>query len=300
MKDPYSVLGVKRDASADDLKKAYRKLAKKLHPDLNPGDKAIELQFKEISAAYDLLSDANKRARFDRGEIDAGGAERGFARGGAGGAGRRRAGGFGFGFGGGGDGVDAEDIFDDLFGGARRNRRPGAGPRTRGADVSYALEIEFREAALGVKRRVSLSDGRVLDVAIPAGMQAGQSLRLKGQGLGGFGGGAKGDVLIEVTVKPDPLFTRDGNDIRVEIPVTLPEAVLGAKVIVPTLEGPVNLSVPKGSNTGTVLRLKGRGIAGADQYVTLRVMLPDNPDAELTAFMERWSKTHGYEVREKP
>jgi len=302
MKDPYKTLGVPRDASPEEIKKAYRKLAKKLHPDLNPGNKKIEQEFKEVSAAYDLLSDPEKRARYDRGEIDASGAEqpgRGFYRSYAeGGQGAKyRSAGMG-------DSFFGEDIFADLFGFGDRNRaRGGARMNIRGADVSYAVTVDFVEAALGTKKRLTLTDGKTLDVTIPPGTEDGQTLRLKGQGLPGMGG-PPGDAFIEVKVKPHPHFTREGNDIHLELPVTLPEAVLGASVTVPTLDGKVSLKVPPGSNTGTVLRLRGKGIPRAggsrgDQYVKLKVVLPERPDSELSDFIERWSKRHPYDVRTK-
>ncbi|GIK96837.1 MAG: molecular chaperone DnaJ [Alphaproteobacteria bacterium] len=300
MKDPYQTLGVARGASAEDIKKAYRKLAKKLHPDLNPGNKKIEQEFKEVSAAYDLLSDAEKRARFDRGEIDASGAERpgrGFYRSYAEsgqGAKYRSA-----------DSSFAEDIFSDLFGGGfgdRARSRGGTRMNIRGADVSYATTASFVEAALGAKKRLMLTDGKTLDITIPPGTEDGQTLRLKGQGLPGMGG-PPGDAFIEVKVEPHPFFTREGNDIHLELPVTLPEAVLGASVTVPTIDGKVSLKIPPGSNTGRTLRLRGKGVpkggARGDQYVKLKVVLPDTPDAELTEFAERWGKRNPYDVRGK-
>lgn len=291
MRDPYTILGVNKNASQDDIKKAYRRLAKKLHPDVNPGNnKKVEQQFKDVSAAYDLLGDSAKRQRFDRGEIDASGAERpehAFWRAQAG-AGR----------GGQEAGVDPGDLFAELFG--RRRRR---GFAARGEDATYTLEVEFLEAATGGTRRLQLPDGRVLDVAIPAGSTDRQMLRLKGQGGPGFGDGPAGDAFIEIHIKPHAFFSRKDNDIHVEVPVTLPEAALGAKITVPTVDGAVSLTVPPGSNTGTVLRLKGKGIVErgggqrGDQYVKLKVVLPERPDRELVDILERWSKTHDYDVR---
>jgi DnaJ-class molecular chaperone len=292
MRDPYEVLGVQRTATADEIKKAYRQLAKKLHPDLHPGNAKAATQFKDVSAAYDLLSDADKRARFDRGEIDASGAEvrrRPFHRSYAespGGA--KYTGGGGF---------DPDDLFSDLF---RASRRRGF--KARGADVAYEMQVDFLDAALGAKRRLSLPDGRTLDVAIPPGSEDGQQLRLKGQGTAGLGGGPAGDAYIQLHVAPHPYFKRDGHDISVELPVTLVEAVRGAKVQVPTIDGPVTVTIPKGSNTGTILRLKGKGIADrqgtrGDQYVTLKVMLPEKPDEDLERFVESWSRS--YDVRSK-
>ena len=304
MKDPYQTLGVARGASAEDIKKAYRKLAKKLHPDLNPGNKSIEQEFKEVTAAYDLLSDADKRAKFDRGEIDASGAERpgrGFYRSYAGG-------GQGAKYRGGGDSF-ADDIFSDLFSGGFGSRGGAAGGRggarmnIRGADVSYATTASFGEAALGAKKGITLTDAKTSDVTIPPGTEDGQTLRLKGQGLPGLGG-PPGDAFIEIKVAPHPHFTRDGGDIHLELPVSLPEAVLGATVTVPTIDGKVSLKVPAGANTGTVLRLRGKGVARkggerGDQYVKLKLLLPEKPDSELSEFVERWAKNHAYDPRTK-
>jgi DnaJ-class molecular chaperone len=298
MRDPYEVLGVPRSASAEDIKKSYHKLAKKLHPDLNPGNKKAEQSFKEVSAAYDLLSDPAKKVRFDRGEIDPSGAERQqqpyyktYAESDEGARYRRF------------DGDEspfADDLFADMFRGANRQ-----GFRARGADVSYTLEVDFLEAANGLTRRVTLADGKTLDVTIPPGTEDGQTLRLKGQGQPGIGGAGPGDAFIEIHIKAHPLFTRIGNDVHVELPVTLPEAVLGGSVNLPTVDGKVALKIPAGSNTGTVLRLKGKGILNqatrqrGDQLVKLRVVLPDQVDPELKEFIERWSKTHGYDPRSK-
>ncbi|MCC6466949.1 MAG: J domain-containing protein [Alphaproteobacteria bacterium] len=312
MRDPYDVLGVKREASADEIKKAYRKLAKSLHPDLNPGKPEIEKRFKEVSAAYDLLGDAEKRAKFDRGEIDAGGnpradaafrdawARRGGPGGGPGGGGP----GGGAWDGTAGAGFDPSDIFDELFG---RRRRPGAGGagsfKSRGADVTYALTIDFLEAARGGTRRIKLADGRTLDVNIPPGTESGNTLRLKQQGSPGLGGGPAGNAFIEITVAPHHLFRREGADIHIEAPVALQEALLGGSIEVPTIDGRVSVKLPKGANTGTKLRLKGRGVAQGkkgergDQYVTLKVVLPDPPDAELTRFVEGWAKGRRDKVR---
>ena len=300
MADPYATLEVERTASAAEIKKSYRRLAKKLHPDLNPGNKKVEQQFKEITAAYDLLSDPKKRARFDRGEIDAMGTERpnrGFYRPHAEGGQGAKYQQFDFG-----EGAGADDIFADLFGGRRGGR---GNPRLRGADVSYVATVDFVEAALGARKRLTLADGKTLDVNIPAGTADGQTLRLKGQGQPGLGGGAAGDALIEITVQPHPFFTRQGNDVHVEVPVTLPEAVLGGPVTVPTIHGRVSLTVPKNANSGTVLRLRGKGVPAAaggvngDQIVRLKVVLPDGGDAELTAFLEGWAALHPYDVRAK-
>ena len=303
MKDPYTTLSVARNASAEDLKKAYRRLAKKFHPDLNPGNKTTEQQFKEVTAAYELLSDPEKRARYDRGEIDETGAEkapRGFSYsygpGGARGQGAP-------------EGFSVEDILAEIFGGAGggfggRGFRGGS-VRQRGADTQHRLRVPFLEAALGAKQRITLPDGHSIDLAIPAGIESGQTLRLKGQGEPGRNGGPAGDAYIEIEVDQHPLYQRKGRDIHIEVPVTLPEAVLGAKITVPTIHGPVSLKVPRGANTGSLLRLKGKGLAPnsgnavGDQYVKLRVVLPDSPDPELTQFLERWTERHPYDVRGK-
>jgi DnaJ-class molecular chaperone len=312
MADPYKTLGVSQGASADEIKKAYRKLAKKLHPDVNPGNKKVETQFKEATAAYDLLSDAEKRRKFDAGEIDENGNPRGW-----GGSAGRGWGGAGAGAGArrgpraadvGVDDSFAEDLFRDFFnfgrGGAGGGQR--AGMKMRGADVTYKAEVAFLEAARGAKKRLTLSDGKTLDITIPPGTVDGQSLRLKGQGLPGQGGAPSGDAYVEVAVKPHAFFERDGNDILLECPISLGEAVLGGQITVPTIDGNVSLKVPKGSNTGTQLRLKGKGVVDAkgqrgDQYVRFVVVLPRQMDADLEQAVERWAKSGGadQDVREK-
>lgn len=298
MRSPYDILGVKPGASDDEIRKAFRKLAKKLHPDVNPGDSRAENRFKEINAAYDLLSDPVKRAKFDRGELDAEGRETfshayanthgsggGFGGGFSGGPGNVH-----FSFGGGG----AEDIFEHLFSQQFGGARP-RGP-ARGDDVRVKLAVDFIDAAVGAVRRVSVQ-GRSLDLTIPAGLNDGQVMRLKGQGQPGPGNGPAGDLLVEVSVTPHRLFTRKGDDIHLDVPVTLGEAVLGGKVPVPTLTGKVMLNVPAGANNGTVLRLKGKGIKGGDLYVTLRVALPERMDDDLAGFVRRWSADHPYDPR---
>jgi DnaJ-class molecular chaperone len=299
--DPYTILGVKRDASAKEIKRAYHKLAKQHHPDLNPGKKAAEARFKAVSVAYDLLSDPEKRGRYDRGEIDASGAERpdrAFYRQHAdsaqGGKYHADSGVF--------EEADLGGIFADLFRRGHGEAGERANFRMRGPDRSFTLAIDFLEAARGAKRRISLEPGHSIDVTIPPGFKDGQILRLAGQGGPGIGGGAAGDALIEVRVAPHPHFRREGDDIRVEIPVTLGEAVLGAKITVPTIGGPVALSVPKGSDTGTVLRLRGRGIASpghpaGDQYATLKIVLGGKPDDELEAFVRDWAPRHPHDPR---
>jgi DnaJ-class molecular chaperone len=311
MADPYKTLGVARAASADEIKKAYRKLAKKLHPDVNPGNKKVEQQFKEATAAYDLLSDAEKRRKFDTGEIDENGNPKGF-----GGWGNRGYGGAGAGSGGrrGGPraadvGLDdefAEDLFRDFFNFGRGGQAGGrSGIKMRGADVTYKAEVPFLEAARGAKKRLTLSDGKTLDINIPAGTTDGQSLRLKGQGLPGQGGAPNGDAYVEIEVKPHPYFERQGNDILLECPISLNEAVLGGQITVPTIDGLVAMKVPKGSNTGTQLRLKGKGIADpktgqrGDQYVRFVVVLPKQMDTDLEQAVERSAKAGDEDVRAK-
>jgi DnaJ-class molecular chaperone len=293
MRDPYEVLGVGRDADGDAIKRAYRRLAKQLHPDLNPGgDSKIETRFKEVSVAYDLLSDAQKRGRFDRGEIDAAGMERAHRGYRAYSERAKAASGFA--------GFDAEDILE-MF--TRNQKKQQA--KKRGADLSYSISIDFVAAALGTKRRLGLPDGRTLDIAIPAGTEEGTVLRLKGQGQPGPQGGPAGDALVEIQLEPHPFFERKGQDIHLEVPVTLQEAALGATITVPTIEGKVAVKVPPGANSGTVLRLKGRGIpakddgATGDQYATLIVVLPPRIDTDLAHFLEKWGPSHNYAVRGK-
>jgi len=293
MKDPYEILGVKRDATADEIRAAYRKLAKQHHPDLNPGKRESEDQFKAVNAAHDLLSDPQKRARFDRGEIDASGAERPperpFYRDFGDDAGRtkyRTEAAF-----------DPEDI-EELFGRAFRRDR-GEGFKARGPDAYYGLTVGFLDAANGAVRRITLPDGRTLDVNIPAGVNDHQILRLKGQGMPGIGGAPSGDALVEITVAPHPLFRRVGNDVVLEMPVSLKEAVLGAKIEVPTIKGPVSLKVPPNSGLGTRLRLKGRGIAGGHEYVEIKVVLPHEPEPELEEFLKSWTPRHPFDPRAK-
>ncbi|MCO5093565.1 J domain-containing protein [Bosea sp. (in: a-proteobacteria)] len=296
MKNPYEVLGVAATASAAEIQSAYRKLAKKLHPDLNPGDKAAEEKFKEVAAANDLLGDAEKRRRFDAGEIDASGSERPqhpYYRDFAGSQqGDRYADAAGFS-----DFMDQDDAFAELL---RRSRQARA--NRRGPDLNYHLTVDLVDSIAGATKRLVLPDGGTIEVRIPPGLVDGQTLRLKGKGAPGAGTGGPGDALIEVEVRPDPRFTRDGDDITLELPISLTEAVLGAEVRVPTPTGDVTLTVPKGSNTGTKLRLRGRGVprrAGGhgDQFVRLKVVLPKAPDPELESFVSGW-KDKGYDPRE--
>lgn len=290
--DPYKELGVSRGASADEIKKAFRKLAKELHPDKNPGNTVADERFKRITAAFDLLGDKDKRAKFDRGEIDADGREqfRGF--GGAGGGARGGPGGNPFGQGGGARGgfenIDLDEIFGGMFGGGAR---PGGGARggfsARGADVKAMLEISLEDSISGATRRIQFSDGRTLDVAIPKGAADGQVIRLRGQGAPGAAGRSEaGDALIELKIAPHPVFTRDGADLTMDLPAPLPDAVLGGKIPVRTPEGMVSMTIPKGSNSGKVLRLKGRGAFAngkrGDLLAKLMIQLPEDEDGALT------------------
>lgn len=287
--DPYTTLGVKKHATQEEIQKAYRRLAKKLHPDLNPGDKIAEDKFKEVSAAYDLLGDSEKRARFDRGEIDASGTERprqqyyrDFADQNGWSAYTNISGFSDFG-----DFAGSEDILSEIFG------RAGRAGRRRGQDVRYHLELSFLDAVNGGKQSIALPDGATLDVNIPPGTRDGQILRLRGKGRPAPGEGSAGDALVEISVLPHPYFTRKGDDIHLDLPISLKEAVLGARVRVPTPGGVVAVAVPKWSNTGRVLRLKGRGAPLADggkgdEYVKLMLMLPEKPDTKLEAFVARW------------
>ncbi|WP_353476231.1 DnaJ C-terminal domain-containing protein (plasmid) [Salipiger sp. H15] len=302
--NPYDVLGVAKTASADEIKKAYRRIAKESHPDLHPGDAAAEARFKAAGAAFELLKDPEKRARFDAGEIDASGQERpqerrfyrDFAEA-ADNPYRRGPRYEGFG--------DEADIFAEFL--RRQSGGPGEGYggysfRARGADAQYALEVPFLDAANGGAMRITLPGGGNLEVKIPKGVADGTTLRLRGKGGPGHGGGAPGDAYVTLSVKPHAVFTRDGDDVVMVLPVTLYEAVLGAKVEVPTIAGPVMVTVPKGASSGQVLRLRGRGVAAAgrpagDQRVELQVVMPKTVDAELAAFMEEWRKRHGYDPR---
>lgn len=304
MSDPYTILGVSKSASADEIKSAYRKLAKKLHPDVNPGRKDIEHKFKEVTAAYDLLSDKEKRARFDRGEIDGQGQERGFAGGGHQQWRRGKPGEDPFAHFGGMEGM--EDIFAQFMGGGRGGRRgAGAAQQPRGGDVTYSLAVPFVEASLGGKRRVTLTSGKTIDISIPPATEDGHKLRLRGQGQEGIGGA--GDAIIEIRVEPHPHFTRKDNDIVLEAPVSLPEAVLGATITVPTLGGSVAVKVPKGANTGTTLRLKGKGIPSptakggeaGDMFVKLKIVLPEPVPGDLGDLVEKWAKKNAYDPRKK-
>jgi DnaJ-class molecular chaperone len=301
--DPYKILGVSKTATQDEIKKAYRKLAKALHPDLHPGDTGKEAEFQAVSAAYDLLGDPEKRKRFHAGEIDASGherPERRFYRQYAGqDAGSRYDPGMGPQ-----DYADASEFFSDLFG--RRYRSGGGDFRqafhARGNDTRYNLEVDFMDAARGARKRVTMPDGNAIEISIPPGVNDGQTLRLRGKGGPGLGEGPAGDALITIGVKPHPVFKRDGDDIDMELPITLDEAVLGAKVDVPTISGAVSLSIPKGASSGRRLRLKGKGISrtkgpAGDQYVRLKIVLPDKIGVELEELAERWRNQSHFDPR---
>jgi DnaJ-class molecular chaperone len=297
-KDPYETLGVARTAKPEEIRKAYRKLAKTLHPDLNPGDRSAEARFKEVAAAYDLLSDPEKRRRFDAGEIDAEGQERPrgpfFRDHAAADAGQFRSR----------RGPRAarsglEDLFEDLFGEGQAGGERMAFP---GSDLSLRLTVPFLDAVNGATARVALPGGDVIDLKIPPGATDGQVLRLRGKGLPGINGGPPGDALVELAVTPHPLFRREGDTIRYELPVSLTEAVLGARVEAPTPAGKVMLTIPPGSNTGSVLRLRGRGVARPDGtrgdcIVTLKVVLPPKPDTALEQFLRGWEAGRRHDPR---
>ncbi len=304
MADLYSQLGVKRDSSEAEIKKAYRKLAKELHPDKNKDNPKASERFSTVTRAYDILTDKAKRAQYDRGEIDEEGNPR--APFGFGGGGGPRPGGFGQGPGGpggaqfgSGEEVDLSDIFEGLFGGGQQRRggfggfggRPRAAPQ-KGADVAYRLPVGFEDAAALKPQRVTLSGGKTVDIKLPKGVEEGTKIRLAGQGQPGAGG--SGDAIVTIHIKPHRFFRRDGDDIRLDLPIALDEAVTGAKVKVPTVDGAVMLSIPKGSSSGRTLRLKGKGFTGktgqrGDQLVTLQVDVPAD-DPELASFIEGWSR----------
>lgn len=296
--DPYAALGVAKTATQDEIRKAYKKIAKESHPDLNPGDPEAGARFKAASAANDLLKDPEKRARFDRGEIDASGQERPerkfyreYAEGPEATYHTRR---------GYEDFGDMSDVFADLFGQRPRGART-QGMQMRGPDRRYTLDVGFLEAAQGATRRITLPDGRVLDVKIPSGLADGQTLRLRGKGGEGIGGGPAGDALVTVGVEPHAFFRREGDDILVELPIALDEAVLGARVEVPTIDGRVALTVPKGASSGQVLRVRGRGVKRGDrrgdQLVSLRIVAPLRIDADLEDFFRKWRESNAYDPR---
>ena len=301
--DPYAALGLTKTATAADIKKAHRKLVRSSHPDLHPDDAGAEARFKTISAAYDLLKDPATRARFDAGEIDASGAERpprqyyrDFADAPDNAYQSRR------------DytsGGDPGDIFAEILRQRAGTRGQSGGFAAQGSDLRYTLEVPFLDAALGVETPITLPDGNSLRVQIPKGCADGQTLRLRGKGSPGYGGGPAGDALITITVRTHPVFFREGDDILVTLPITIDEAVLGGKVTAPTLAGPVNVSIPKGANSGRILRLRGRGIARAgaktpgDALIELRIVAPPDADNTLRDFLTEWRKTHLQDPRKE-
>lgn len=282
--DLYDILGVSKRATEEEIWRAFRTLAKANHPDVNPNNAAAAERFKKITAAHEILSDATKRRQYDLGEIDAKGEPRRPSWSGA----RSRTGGgyddFGF-----------SNIFTDAFGGFA-GRRSTTG---RGQDLRYSLEVDFLELVTGAKKRVTLPDGGVLDLTVPEGVTDGQVLRLKGRGASGFGGAEAGDALVEIKVKPHTDFRRQGDDIAIDVAITIDEAVLGAKIEVPTVTGRVQLTIPKGTSSGRTFRLKGKGVktrtgSHGDALVTVRIVLPDTIDESLSYFFSEWRQKHGY------
>lgn len=304
--DLYEILGVSRRATEDEIRSAFRKQAKANHPDVNSGNAEAAERFKRVAAANDILSDPEKRRQYDAGEIDAKGDPRrpqwGPSTGSRRGPQQARssapggAGGF--------DDFSFSDIFSDVFGSGGGMRREGYGFSARGQDVRYSLEIDFLEAVLGAKKRVTLPDGGVLDLTVPEGVTDGQVLRLKGKGTPGSSGATAGDALIEIKVRPHAEFRREGEDILLDLPITIDEAILGGRVEVPTPSGRVQLTIPKGTSSGKTFRLKGKGVrpkggAGGDQLVTVRIVMPTEIDESLSYFFSEWRQKHSYDPGRK-
>ncbi len=294
-KNPYEILGVEKTADEKTMKSAYRNLAKKFHPDLNPGNKQSADKFKEISSAYDLLSNTEKRAAYDRGEIDNEGKPKqqqyynDFADN-KGGQRYHQYSSNGFG--------SEEDIFKDIFGGKFGGRtRRSSGFENVDMDTNYSIEVDFIEAALGVKKTVNMPDGKILNINIPEGINDGQKLRLKGQGQKAHGKSPAGDAYVEVHIRPHKFFIRDNNDINIEVPISIDESILGKKIKVPTIHGDVEVSIPKGAGGGTKLRLKHKGVKGGDQYIKLKIEMPEKIDGELEEYIKKWSEHHSYNPR---
>lgn len=303
-KNPYEVLGISPSASQEEVRNAYRKLAKKFHPDLNPGNDLAALKFKEITAANEILSDTEQRAKFDRGEIDETGAPKSHSEepryGGFQSSGRpfyyetqQDGGRYSSAFGG-----ENSRLFEELFGAAAREREP-----LRGGDEYYRLEVDFKDAALGAEKEIQLPSGRSIKVRIPAGIKSGRQLRLRGVAGKQHEKLPPGDAYVEIQVRPSALFARDGDNVLMELPISIIEATLGADVLAPTLENPVKLKVPPGASTGTKLRLKGKGIAipeakkCGDLIITLKVVMPSVIDSDLEHVMREWSVKHSYNPR---
>lgn len=307
LNDPYDALGLTKQATADDIKKAYRKLVRTSHPDLHPDDTGAEARFKAIAAAHDILKDPETRTRFDAGEIDGLGVERpqrqyyrDFADAPDNAYQQRQ-------------GFDANaDIFEEILrnrarqsggGGFGERGFDGRGFSTKGPDARYSLDVSFLDATLGSETRITLPDGQSLAVKIPRGTEDGQTLRLRGKGAAGFGGGPAGDALITILVRPHPVFHRDGDDILLTLPITIDEAVLGGKVTAPTIDGPVGLTIPAGASSGRILRLRGRGVTRVgrktkgDQRVELKIVAPPDPDESLRDFLSEWRKTQTFDPR---
>lgn len=333
MKDPYQILGVKKSDDQAHIKKAYRKLAKDLHPDRNPDDEKVADRFKEVSAAYSILGDKDKKAQFDRGEIDAGGAQQNpFASGGSPfGSGGSPFGGGGGPFGGAGQGGDFEDIirqfsqggaqrgqgdgqfrqqaggggFADMFGfgrGGGQGAKTGRRSPLKGSDALYTLEVDFIDAVKGSSKRLKLKNGKTVDVKIPSGVKHGQQIRLAGQGDKGLPGAKKGDAMIEIKIIPHKYYYRDADNIYMDVPITIDEALLGGTLSIPTIWGAVKMKIPEGTSSGTKLRLKGKGVhrgkVKGDQYISLNIVMPEKLDKELKTAIEKWRERHGYKVRD--